>query len=93
MNSAVMAREDLLQRVTAEAGRRGVPAEDLMNQIVETGLAHLPAAAASESGAAHTGADLLARWEREGALLPAEAAPDAPALARQIREQNQRRFL
>lgn len=133
MNNAVMAGEDLLRRVTAEAVRRGVLPEDLMNQIVEIGLAHLSTsqtgavggewnpehretvpmpvasaadmsnlagaktqietAAANEGGAARTGADLLAQWEREGALLSAEGAPDAPALVRQIREQNQRRFL
>lgn len=38
-----------------------------------------------------TGADLLALWEREGAFLPHETAPDAPALARQLREKAQRR--
>ncbi len=109
MNSAVMAREDLLQRVTAEAGRRGVRPDDLLNQVVETGLAHLPmppemaaedrlrshaeTVAASECVSVLTGADLLARWQHEDVLLPAEGAPDAPALARRIREQNQRRFL
>ena len=44
MSFSVTASEQLQERVFDEANRRGVPVGDLMNRVVETGLAHLPGA-------------------------------------------------
>lgn len=98
MNSTLRAREDLAQRVTAEATRRGVPAEDLLNQIVEAGLASLPLPLASgekltppQKEASHTSPTLalFAQWKAEDPIRDEadreERQRDGDALAAALR--------
>lgn len=76
LHNPFTAREDLAQRVTAEANRRGVPTNDLMNQIVEAGLSSLsvsPLPAGVRTRTPQEKAESFLRWASTQNL-------DAPAL-------------
>lgn len=76
---------DLERRLEEEAARRGLPLAEYAAQLLGA------RAEASGSGAPRTGAELLARWEREGLLGDGAEIEDPVTFARALRERNQNR--
>ena len=74
---------DLQSKLAREAAQRGVTlTEHLLGLLAGRELANSPV---------RTGADLVAYWRREGLMATRSAACDAPAHARSLREQAERR--
>lgn len=76
-------------RLAERARAAGLTLDDFALRVLDEAAENQEAAETTPEGEPRTGADLLALWAREGAFLPGE--PDAPARARELREQNQNR--
>lgn len=75
--------DDLADALTKEANRLGMSLPDYAIRLLTT--AHPP------TGEMQTGAEIVAYWQAEGLIGTRTDQTDSPILARQIREQAQRR--
>lgn len=75
--------DDLAEALTGEAARLGMSLPDYAIQLLT--------AARPPMTTVRTGADLVAFWQTEGVIGSRPDITDAPAEARRLREQAQRR--
>jgi hypothetical protein len=75
--------QDLASALAEEARQRGLSLADYAIQLLSAGRPSDPAI--------HTGADLMASWQREGVVGTRTDIADSQVHARPLREQAQRR--
>jgi hypothetical protein len=75
--------QDLASALTEEATQRGLSLADYAIQLLSAGITPDPTI--------HTGADLMAYWQREGVVGTRTDIADSQVHARQLRGQAQRR--
>jgi hypothetical protein len=74
---------ELETELSAEAATMGIPLPEYALRLLSSARSPLPAP--------RTGAELLAYWQREGLIATRPDIVDAPAHARSLREQAQKR--